>query len=81
MLPEPQLDLKKQQTNNETRLGQDILPDPSVLVTLSDRLAGPIYNKAFESLHSCLDPRKINIVVLYFCLIYAQENGREGLIL
>ena len=36
MLPEPQLGFKKQQTNNQTRLGQEILPDPMVLVTLSD---------------------------------------------
>ena len=36
MLPEPQPGLKMQQMNNETRLGQKDLPDPSVLVTLSD---------------------------------------------
>ena len=36
MLPEPQPGLKKQQTNNQTKQGQEILPDPSVLVTLSD---------------------------------------------
>ena len=29
---------------------------------------------------SSISKRKINIFVLYFCLIYAQENGREGLI-
>ena len=35
-LPEPLLGFKKQQTNYQTRLGQEILPDFLALVTLSD---------------------------------------------
>ena len=36
MLPEPLLGFKKQQTNHQTKLGQEMLPDLLALVTLGD---------------------------------------------